>query len=112
MEYEGIFVIKNYEAFRTYVSNYKNEVDYLLLRAADKDAVDLMQESTSQGRGTPFEIIANNVLIAWEGTLEAAQLIASPAILNFMAINYQSFREFLKLLNRNLQGPVNFPEAF
>lgn len=41
----------NYQAFLTYVSNYKNEVDYLL-HAAAKKAVDLMQESTSQGRGT------------------------------------------------------------
>jgi hypothetical protein len=111
MEYEGSFVIDNYEAFRAYVSNYKVEVDYLLSIAKAKTVIDLRQESTSQGRGTPLETIANNVLIAWEGTLEAAQLVASPTIIEFMAINYLSFREFLKMINRLLEGPVNFPEA-
>jgi hypothetical protein len=112
MEYNGSFVIEDYSAFSTYVSNYEDVVDYLLFMAESKSVVDLMQEMTFQERSTPFEIIANNVLIAWEGKLEAAKLVASPTIIDFMATYYLSLREYLKLFNRLLDGPFDFSEAF
>ncbi len=112
MEYNGSFVIEDYSAFSAYVSNYKDVVDFLFSMAESKSVVNLMQEMTFQERSTPYDIIANNVLIAWEGKLEAANLVASPTIIEFMATYYLSFREYLKLINRLLDGPFNFSEAF
>jgi hypothetical protein len=93
MEYDGAFIIDDVNEFRKYVSDCKGVVDYLLLAAEDESVVNLTQLSTFQGRSTPYEIIANNVLIAWEGELEAAQLLASLTIIKFMATNFLSFRE-------------------
>mmetsp|Transcript_42109 Transcript_42109/g.88040 ORF Transcript_42109/g.88040 Transcript_42109/m.88040 type:complete len:685 (+) Transcript_42109:3-2057(+) len=112
MKYDESFVIQDYEKFCEYVSKYLRPVQSLLSAAESKSIVDLREEVTSKGRSITLEIIANNVLIAWEGRLEAAQLVASPTIINFMATSYYPFKQYLGLITKLLDGPLNFPEAF
>ena len=112
MKYDESFVIKDYERFCVYVSKYQRIVQSLLSAAESKSMVDLTEEITSKGRSITLEIIANNVLIAWEGRLEAAQLVASPTIIDFMATIYYPFKQYLELITKFIDGPLNFPEAF
>ena len=73
--------------------------------------VDLTTEIITGERSIPLEVIASNVLIAWEVVLEDARLTASRATIKFMA-TYLPFDEFLRQLLRNLLLSLDFPEAF
>ena len=103
---------KRHQEYVSYISNFKEEVVFLLDLAEKNNSVDLTQQISKRRKSISLEIIATNALIAWEGELEAAQLVISPTLISTMATYFFPLMRYLIYLRSVLNGPLNFSEAF
>jgi hypothetical protein len=70
-----------------------------MLRDAEmQEPVDLSVRIEYDERSLAREIIANNALIAWEGTLQKATLLPNQKVVQFFGSYFTVFREYIELL--------------
>ena len=84
-----------------------------MLRDAEmQEPVDLSARIEYDERSLAREIIANNALIAWEGTLEKATLLPNQKVVQFFGSYFTFFREYVELLAKSRKLPLDYPDAF
>ena len=112
MEYDGGYEFNNYIEIYSYFKRFRKEIQKMLRDAEMQAPVDLSARIQYDERSLPREIIANNALIAWEGTLEKATLLPNKKVFQFFGSYFTVFLEYLELLAKSRKLPLDYPDAF
>jgi hypothetical protein len=112
LEYDGSLEFNNYIEIYSYFKRFRKDIQQMLRDAEVQAPVDLSARIQYDERSIPLEIIANNALIAWEGTLEKATLLPNRKVIRFFGSYLTVFREYLELLAKSRKLPLDYPHAF
>jgi hypothetical protein len=112
LEYDGSLEFNNYIEIYSYFKRFRKDIQQMLRDAELQAPVDLSARIQYDERSIPLEIIANNALIAWEGTLEKATLLPNRKVIQFFGSYLTVFREYLELLAKSRKLPLDYPDAF
>ena len=112
MAYDGSKEFNNYIEIYSYFKRFRKEIQELLRDAEMQAPVDLSARIQYDERSIPHEIVANNAMIAWEGTLVKATLLPNKKVFQFFGSYFSGFREYLELLAKSRKLPLDYPDAF
>ena len=93
--------IPDLDLFYDIIFRYLNVVKILLRHLENGEPLNLMQKTKDAGgKEIPYDLIASQVLIAWEGTMEEATLFADPFIRDLLNNNVFILKEYLESIRK------------
>jgi hypothetical protein len=105
--------IVDWKAFCKKLKSYRTIVLKLLNDAQLGNSVDLTQFFSDEGgMSVPYDIIATESFISWEGSMEQATLFAHPIIMTTLENYMMPFQDYIETVGKCPQVSVDYPNVF